>query len=200
MLSSIPPAINTPIPHRIKVACDDDLQTFEYLRNEYLQVESILIRPRVGSVGCRNRLSREVEDGLLYATDDIIFKPGSISAAFKLFNETFGDEDGVVGFVQDVKFHPTGVALVGQKFLQRFPEKVLFFPGYFHFACSEILELCNRLGGKFIVCQEARVQHLHPNYFKEQMDETHQEAREFRKGDTETKCYRKNKGLIWGSN
>jgi hypothetical protein len=135
----------------------------------------------------------------LYATDDIVFEPGSIETAFKMFNNTFKDDDGVVGFVQNKSFHPTGVAMVGQRFLQRYPDKQLFRPSLWHFAASEVYDHAMKIG-KFIQCTSARVTHFHPCFDKKEMDQTHLESRIYKQEDMEIISKKKNAGLIWGYN
>jgi hypothetical protein len=77
---------------------------------------------------------------VLYAVDDIEFQDDAIDNAMKEFNDRFKDDDGVIGFTQiGVRdFHPSGVGLVGKKFLDRYPGRKLFNPMYYHFACQEI--------------------------------------------------------------
>lgn len=189
----------------MRIMCDGDHETEDSLVskimmngwNENFGPTEVGWIKHCGSVSCRNLLCERVEDGILYSTDDIIFDPGSIDAAFRLFNRTFPDDDGVVGFVQNNSFHPTGIALVGQKFLQRYPNKHLFYHGYYHFAAQEVYELANKYG-KFIQCLDARVFHFHPCFMKDQMDDTHNEARIKKSSDMNLMCKRKNAGLIWG--
>ena len=154
-----------------------------------------------GIVYCRNSIIRMCDDGVLYATDDIIFQPNSIDNALRAFNEHFPDDDGIVGFVQtgNKKYHPSAVGLVGQKFLQRYPDKQLFCPSYFHFACQEIYWLASKHG---IFYQEvtAGVHHLNPFIYKEELDQTHKDARLYKDKDTAVRQERKARGLIWGDN
>ncbi len=183
----------------IIVVCDGDRDTFEYLIKNHKEVHAELVPENKGTVFCRNWGSRNVKDGLLYGTDDIIFLENSIENALECFNKNFPDDDGVVGFVQEGNsFHPTGIALVGQKFLQRYPSKQLFCPYYFHFACFEIYNLCNKLGNKFVQEEKARVFHYHPCNFPDQMDQTHKDARKFKQEDFIMKAKREKKKLIWG--
>ena len=201
MLDSVPKGPVGNVCINIKIACDGDRDTYEYIK--LMTDYSVLLFPvQMGSVFCRNTLCLTVNDGLLYATDDIVFEPGSIETAFKMFNEAFTgkfEDDGVVGFVQNGSFHPTGVALVGQKFLQRYKGKQLFFPEYFHFAAQEIFDHAERLG-RFVQCKDARVFHYHPCLMKDQMDQTHADARIHKANDMKLKDDRRSKGLIWGYN
>lgn len=186
------------------VVCDYDEITYEFIRSNYSHIR--VVKPlnqsrNYGSVFCKNLYASRVLDGLLYATDDIIFQENAIQNAFKCFNKCFPYDDGVVGFVQTGNiFHPTGVGLVGQRFLRRYPNKQLFFPGYFHFACQEIHDLCLKLGGKFIQDCGAVVFHKHPCNFREEMDQTHKDARIKKREDHVLIKDRKAKGLIWGFN
>ncbi|GAG62470.1 unnamed protein product [marine sediment metagenome] len=152
-----------------------------------------------GAVYCRNSIIKGCKDGVLYATDDIIFEPKSIENAFDAFNVRFPDDDGVVGFVitKIPNYHVAGVALVGKKFLDRYPDRELFYPGYFHFSCQEVYWLASKYG-KFHQEKTAVVQHYHPSFHKEEMDGTHAEARIHRKKDHALIYDRQSKGLIWG--
>jgi len=153
----------------------------------------------VGSVAARNLILPLCNDGILWATDDIEFEPDVIRMALHTFNNQFPDDDGVVGFVQKgvSNFHPTGVGLMGQKFLQRYPGKKLFYPGYFHFACQEIYWLANKYG-KFYQDPEAKLFHFHPAFHKELTDQTHIDARVHKKRDHDLIKEREAAGLIWG--
>ena len=183
----------------IIVICDGDRETYDWLQENRKDIEAMYVPEHKGAVWCRNSVSSTCADGLLYATDDIVFKAAAISNALKCFNENFSDDDGVVGFVQEGNtFHPTGVALVGQKFLLRYPLKQLFCPEYFHFACQEIYDLCEKVGNKFVQAKDAVVHHYHPCFVREEMDQTHMDARKFRTRDHELIKQRKDKNLTWG--
>ena len=207
MLESIPPLDHV----NVMVACDNDPDTYDALGQCYKEsyLRRVLIARTIigsevstpsGSVKCRNFLAKDVNDGLLYVTDDIVFEPGSIEAAFECFNQSFPDDGGVVGFIQNNEFHPTGIALLGQKFLQRYPDKQLFCPQYFHFACQEIYNLCNKIGGKFVQCPNAKIFHNHPCYYRDAMDQTHVDARIHKDEDMQLISRRGAAGLIWGYN
>jgi len=200
MLKSIPdePYIET------MIICDGEDNTLDKVLEEAEIMEKLNIgmlyadRNHKGAVFCRNYAIQYCEDGILYATDDMTFEPNAVENAFNAFNRKFPDDDGVVGFIQiPDNFHPTGVALVGQKFLQRYPNKKLFWPGYYHFACQEVYWLASKLG-KFHQEKTAVIRHYHPDFFKNEMDETHREARIHRQKDHDLIMKRMAKGLIWG--
>ena len=184
---------------RIKVVCDGDRDTFRFLRKKLRgRVEPFLIESHSGAVTCRNHVTAGCEDGVLYGTDDIVFAPNVIEQARIDFNNLILDDDGVLGFVQEpYRFHPTGVGLVGQTFLRRYPMKWLFCPYYYHFACQEIHWLATKLG-KFYQSQEALVYHYTPTREPDKIDRTHTEARRYKDYDTRIKKVRRQLGVIWG--
>lgn len=182
---------------RTLVVCDGDIETFENL--DGFSVMRLLIQQHIGSVKARNYALYSVPmDGVLYATDDVVFEKHSIQHAFHLFNRKFPDNDGVIGFTQNQSFHPTGVALVGNTFLNRYPKRSLFYPKYYHFACQEILSFCETFKEpKFYSDKKAKIQHFHPGFCKGEEDTTHEEARKFKDQDLNISKERKEKGLFW---
>jgi len=195
MLNSVP--IDAQFP--VIVVCDGETITQQILRNLVAQrpfMHIISTRLQQGSAYCRNLAIKDCTDGVLYATDDIVFDPGSIEYAMRSFNQRYLDDDGVVGFTQRLsKFHPTGVALVGQKFIQRYPNKQLFFPGYFHFCCQEVHELAVKFD-RFYLDPKATLLHYYPG--RHEVDQTHFEAREYKAQDFALRKNRKKLGVIWG--
>jgi len=185
----------------IIIVCDGDDITYEMLKKwNGRKIDVRKTRIHVGSVFCRNWAIQGVEDGVIYGTDDITFEPNAIETAFETFNKNFSDDDGVIGFYQiESRFHPTGVALVGQKFLKRYPNKLLFFPGYYHFCCQEVYSLARRLD-KFILDENAKLLHLHPQKYKKLIDETHEEARKYKERDFQLRNLRVELKLLWGDN
>lgn len=198
-LKSIPKSIEG-ISINIIVICDADKVTAEALLKTNRIDRITFVRQHSGSVYCRNLVTQTAEDGLLYATDDIKFEDGAIEAAVRAMQEHFPDGDGVVGFNQGNRHHsPAGVALVGQKFLRRYPNRKLFFPGYFHFSCQEIRRLAEK-HGRLYVEKEARLIHYHPAHNHEEIDATHADARKRKAGDRNLSRVRDEKQTIWGDN
>jgi len=188
-------------PHEhIHVVFDGDEVGYKDFRKIYPMVNVTLMVGHNGSVSCRNAVIKKVvTDGLLYATDDVIFHQGSVVLAIKTINEKFPDGDGVVGFYQDgvnESFHPAGVALLGRKFLDRYPGRKLFNPDYFHFACQEIHWYAERLN-KFYLEPQAILFHKHPCFYKEEMDECHIDARIHKTKDHNLIRDRKTLKKIW---
>ena len=163
-------------------------------------VYGVIIGERhLGSVAMRNLASPMAHDGLLCATDDITFRPDTFPNILTLFNEKFPDDDGVLGLQQGGKHHPSGVCLMGQKFLERYPKKHPYCPEYYHFACQEILWLAAKLD-KWASTEKVYVDHHNPKADPSAMDQTHKDARKYRKRDEMIKKERRAKGLVWGLN
>jgi hypothetical protein len=183
----------------IKVICDDDPTTFAALQRRG-GCDVYLTDKQKGAVYCRNLLIRSTKDALIYATDDIEFLSLAIDNAIGAMLARFHEDDGVVGFHQlGNSYNPAGVALVGKAFIDRYPQRALFNPAYFHFACQEIHRAAVKLG-KFHLERTAVVKHWHPNFCRAELDKTHGEARSHRREDLELKAEREKQGLIWGIN
>jgi len=201
-LKTIPARIPS-ITLSVIVICDGDCETARRLMVSCDGVVNtiIFVQKHSGSVYCRNLATQCAEDAVLYATDDIEFKPHAIETAIKSMAEHFPDGDGIIGFNQVGKqgFSKSGVALVGQKFLRRYPNRKLFCPEYFHFSCQEIERLGNRLN-RIVLEEDASLIHYHPGWNRAEMDRTHEEARIYRDKDLGISSKRRAKGLIWGDN
>lgn len=196
-LNSIPKLDNL----EVWVISDDDKETFDFVKNKYKLANVFLSPSHVGSVACRNFIfSTRTQGDVIYATDDIIFEPGSIEHARETLYSKFSDQDGVIGFKQDRHFHPAGVAIVGKTFIERYPARQLFYPMFWHFACQEVLHYCNKIGDCFFLDKDARIQHLHASLVKNLMDNTHHEARFFKKEDFALSLKRKRAGKVWPIN
>jgi len=199
-LRSIPQTLPQ-IELNIIIICDGDRETcrklFESNDSQISQV--IFVRKHSGSVYCRNLATQCAEDVVLYATDDIEFKLGAIEAAVEAMHKYYPDGDGIVGFNQvgGKGFSKAGVALIGQKFLQRYPNRKLFYPKYFHFSCQEIERLGNHLR-RIHLEEKAQLIHYHPSFDRNEVDETHREARTRRQADLKISLSRREKHEIWG--
>lgn len=164
-----------------------------------LNLLTACVDSHMGSVYCRNLAIQCTTDGVLYATDDIVFNPLTISCAFARFNSLCQDDDGVLGLSQEQDHHPTGMALVGRVFLERYPGRRLFCPYYFHFAASEVHRHAVQLD-RFWYLKDFPIYHIHPEIYPNAMDDTHREARIWQRRDQDLKAFRIKHGLIWGLN
>lgn len=185
----------------VLVACDGDPHAYSDLVKSppHPSMTVVLQAKHLGSVATRNAVIPGCKDGVLYGVDDIDFIPGSLEAAFLAFNGHFPDDDGVVGFCQTGihAWHKTGVALVGKKWLDRYPGRRLFCPDYYHFAAQEIAWLADKTK-RFHQCKEAQITHFNPCFDTAHMDQTHTEARARGKADRALRNTRKKAGIIWG--
>jgi glycosyltransferase involved in cell wall biosynthesis len=184
---------------RIIVVCDGDLDTFRRLDSleKGRNIKVLLVPSHKGSVFCRNLGVKLVEDGVLFSTDCTIFHLGSIERALNIFNNNFVDNDGVLGFGFQGRGSCTAVSLIGKTFLDRYPNKEVFYPGFFHFACQEISALCQKLEGKYgkkflYVDYENTIT---KNIIK---DSTYKDARLNRSSDFLLKEQRENQQIVWG--
>lgn len=188
---------------KVIVGCDGDPGMAIALlvsKSPYRPVDLVVTsRKQIGSIAMRNLLAPMAEDGLLQLCDDMDLQPGAIEKALDSFNRHFPDDDGVLGIHQEGinSYHPTGVYLMGQRFLQRYPSKQILFPGYRHFGAQEIHRLAESLG-KFHLEREAAVYHHHPGAHKSEADSTHQESQMCKEQDRELSLERQREGKIWG--
>lgn len=203
-LESIPAACGS---ERISVTivCDGDQKTAQAMTKEVMVDKVIYVREHRGSVYCRNLATQTVEDALICAVDDMVFQALAIREAAKVMRDKFPDDDGVVGFYRADRDHTkiekttgfyAGVSLVGQKFLQRFPNRRLFYPGYFLFAAQEMTNLAVKLG-RIAMAERAPIFHYSPRKGG-QMDRTHMEGRLWSRKDRGLMHQRTQEGQLWG--
>ena len=176
----------------IFVVVDGNKSLFNKLLRE--PVTMILNEKRMGYVFSMNRAFREMEeaDAVLYASDDLMFWPNCISNAVKAMKEHFPDNDGLVALKQIQKESGAAFGLLGRKFINRFPNNIVFCPDYIHYGCDRELKKVARRLDRFYQCREAIVSHsrLHDN--------TYNLAQEVRGRDGETRRIRRKRRLFWG--
>src|SRR5690606_7735798 len=127
----------------------------------------------------------------------VLFEPHAIETAVSVFNALFPDNDGVLGLGQSSDHHPTGVALIGSVFLNRYPGRQPFYPKYWHFAAQEIEWLAKAVG-RFHYDKGPFVRHVSPYTTGKAFDSTHHDARLHKDKDRAIKDRRKAAGQIWG--
>lgn len=177
------------------VVCDGDETTYRSLP---VDVATLLVPSWRGQTYCRNLALERTQGPVVYATDDILFRPGAIEAAAAEMARLFPAWDGVIGFTQEGnRFNPAGVALVGEPFIVRYPRRHVFFDGYFHFAAQEVHRAALKLG-LFSLCAGAVVYHFHPANHPGEVDQTHMDARLRKARDMALKSRREKAGLTWG--
>lgn len=189
---------SVPDSWNIHIMCDGDYPTYaylyQYIKNTRRPLTVYHNSEIIGSVKARNKLTARMTDGCLYGADDIIFN-NQAAGLLDLFNDLFPDDDGVLGLKQNTVHndhgHPAAFALVGQRFLARYPKQQLFYPQYYHFACQEVYWLANKLN-KWMFTYDIILQHAHPQ------DQTTAEARQRRDNDLSLLDRREVEGRIWG--
>jgi hypothetical protein len=153
----------------------------------------------VGNVGGQNSMSPLARDGYITLMDDMEFEEGSLETALESFNRHFPDDLGVLGFNQYnlPKFNPAGCALVGRRFLDRLPWRLVYNPDYWHFADGELYRWALELG-RFHLEEKAMVKHNHPAVTTGQADQTHADARKRKAADQALSHDRAVAGKVWG--
>jgi hypothetical protein len=180
------------------VVVDGDPDLYENVKRQFPQMESYYLPGHNGSVRTRNFGAQFTEGHLCYATDDVDFMPGCIENAFRLLLEKFPDGDGVIGFHQDYSHHPTGCALIGSEFLKRYPRNYFLYPGYFHYACQEVMWLAERAGRFYYAIKECKIHHETPFRNATLTDQCHHDARKYRAEDHGIMDSREKLGECWG--
>lgn len=178
----------------IFVVVDGNKLLFDKLLGE--PATMILNEKRMGYVFSMNRGLREMgeADAVIYASDDLMFRPNCISNAVKAMKEHFPDNDGLVALKQAQKESGVAFGLLGRKFINRFPNNMVFCPDYIHYGCDKELERVAKQLERIYQCREAIVSHsrLHDN--------TYNLAQEVRGRDREIRRMRRKRRFYWGVN
>jgi len=178
----------------IFIIVDGNKALYHKLLSENLSV--LFNEERMDYVYSMNRALRhmEITDAVLYASDDIEFAPDCISKAVQALSENFPDGDGVIGLKQQNRPYGSKSAfgLVGNKFINRFPDRQIFCPKYIHYGSDTEIAVFARTLGRFMFCEEAILLHA------KLKDETDRLARTVLKKDDILRKDREAKGLIWG--
>ena len=198
------------------VADNNDLNTSNEIK--YLNADMVVkVQPEHKYViGAWNRIVQEnihkKWDGFIGLCDDVELKPDALQNIVNMHGRTFPDTDGVLGFKQECPGHPEysfkwfGQTLMGRKFVERYKDAnyQICCPDYRHFCQdSEMGEYAHSLN-KFFACEEAVLQHYHPCFVKEEIDNTHNLIRlgkySPKNHDYKMQKIRKNSGFLWGKN
>lgn len=156
---------------------------------------------------CWNDFVKQSDAGLiLFLCDDCALEPDCLTNASNALHKHFPDGDGIIG-LNVTNYPPSwpeaitqyGFRLVGKKFHARFPEGQAYCPEYYRFYVDTEMGMYSKLVGKFAFCEDARMQHFHPNAPGGTLDETHYANRgEKQKWDNEIWKARQAKGYLWG--
>lgn len=185
--------------HDIKVVilCTNFAKDVEYQPKNH-RIE-IIQNPDMRVTEAQNFMIRNYAEGhVLPISDDMEFDPAAIGAAQYYLIEFFPDSDGVVG-LNTVNFDAkdTSIMLIGEKFINRFPDRKIYFPGYKHFgADTELGNFAKRIG-RFQFIRDAMVRHFHPACGVP-LDETHYHGRKYLNEDLKLFEERERGRLVWG--
>jgi len=177
----------------ILVIVDGNKKMLDGLKDEPIE---ILFNPeRMDYVISMNKaMKHTVGDAVLYASDDLIFRSYCISNAVKAMKEHFPDTDGLVTLKQAQKESGNAFGLLGRKFINRFPNNMVFCPDYIHYGSDTELGRVGRYFKRIYQCREAVVDH--PKLY----DNTRTLAREVKCHDKRIYSGRKNGQFLWGYN
>jgi len=191
-------------PFKLVVVCDGCEKTHDKFSNDERVDRLFFIDGHHGSVFCRNYASSRCNDGFSWGVDDVVYEDDFFNRAIESYSKRFPDDDGVLGFnvlnnkhrVRKASQSICGLGLVGKKWLERYPEKKLLYPEYFHFSIQEVATLGTKLN-KIYLDMSLKVYHLSPAA-GEPADKTHSEARRHRVEDKQLFRERCAQGLVWG--
>lgn len=112
---------------------------YEKLKKRYSgndKIDVMLNNQRLGWPRSLNRIFKETDDDFyLFASDDLTFKPTTIYKAVLDMDNHFPDGDGLIGISQNLnQYCPAAFGLIGRKWVNRFPDRQVFYPKYIHFA------------------------------------------------------------------
>ena len=138
---------------------------------------------------------------IIVSSDDIYYEEDAIEIAYKELIDRFPDTDGVIGinnYNLGSQGHEGAVTLVGDKFLERFPNRDLFCPEYLHFYVDTELTLLAKKLNRFYFCIESRVYHDHPSITGNYDSTHHYKRSERHTRDGEVWKQRQASGKLWG--
>jgi hypothetical protein len=154
----------------ITIIVDDGRQAYYEKLSGYYHIHQedgfikIMFNPkRLGWPKSLNRIFKETDDDFYFhASDDLIFNKNTITKAMADMKKHFPDGDGVIGITQQLgKFCPAAFGLVGRKWINRFPDRQMFYPKYVHFCGDSELWRYSRSIKRFHL-SKATVHHNRP--------------------------------------
>ena len=121
---------------------------------------------RMDAVFSYNKILSVIDnDGaILNATDDLVFYPKTISTAVDKLKSAFRDTDGVIGLNQYQDGKPKGrkfaFCLIGNKFINRYPNRQIYCPDYIHFNSDREMGYFAIKYRHFVFLPAARIVHI----------------------------------------
>lgn len=198
---------------RIEVVCDNnDFETSKFLVDS--DIKNYVQNYHKFVIGAWNKIVQQninnTWDGWIGLCDDVELHPNALQIIVNQHKDHFYDTDGVLGFKQECPEHPEysfkwfGQTLMGRKFIERYAEAnyQICCPDYFHFCQdAEMYDYAHSLY-KFFSCEGAVLNHYHPGFIKDEVDETHNIIRSGnvspKNKDFKMQIEREKLGYLWG--
>lgn len=158
----------------------------------------------------KENINRDDWDGFIGLCDDVELRPNALEEIINYHQKCFPDTDGVCGFNQECPGHLEytfkwfGQTLMGRKFVERYKDVdyQICCPYYtWSHQDEEMFQFASSLN-KFRNCETAILQHYHPCFIKQEIDETHNILRQgnnsIRNKDLTLFKKRQEENKIWG--
>lgn len=180
--------------HPVIVA--DGNPEIEKVANEKLHHVSIIAnKKRIGWVASTNHVLKSfTSEYYIYAADDLIYPSDCIELAVMTMRAHFSDGFGVVTLGRKTK---AIFGLIGNKWVEHFPDRQVFCPYYLHYGADhEHTQFCKKIGKfAFPAKRDSQVEHFRLK------DETCRIARScYRTKDLHLRKRREERDLLWGEN
>ena len=174
------------------VISDGNPEIFDVAQKRLKGITVLLNEARIGWRATINKMLLEVKsEYYIYASDDLIFPRDCISSAMKAMLNNFPDGDGVISIG---KKNRCAFGLMGSKFADRFPDRQVFCPDYFHYGGDSELWRTVQALECFAYAPERESQVKHSRL----KDECWRLARKKRGADLLMFRIREERGLSWG--
>lgn len=173
----------------------------KYFKKAILKVER---KPRALTRIINEIVAESTGDIVFLAADHLVCRPGCFEEVERLFVEHFPDTNGVVGLnVENLQDNPGcneyAFCAVGRKFIERFKDKKIFCPDYYHFHADTEFGLFAYAMHCFIYAENAKLYSYHPRDGSAAKDGTYCASRQHQKEDDATLKKRRARGLLWGA-
>lgn len=189
--------------------CDED--SYKEISTKYKDINLAVMEKQYRAFRIWNYHMKEKFDtnkgGMFYLCDDTKLSRNCLLNATKYLEKRF-ENDGVVGVSQKnillqrggQGFCQSAMGVIGNKFMERFPDRQVFCPDYISFkADNELGQFAAKIG-RFYFAETAELIHYHPRFFPGEKDVTHNIVRDAQVDkDRELYVERHNQKLIWGS-
>ena len=113
------------------IISDGNPHIYKQAKKTLKNVSVILNKERIGWPATMNKMFKELNsEYFAYASDDLIFPPDCLECAMATMKKRFPDGDGLVSLG---KKNRCAFGLIGSKFADRFPDRQVFCPEFFHY-------------------------------------------------------------------